>query len=91
MNKILVGLVGITLLISLTSIVHADGVVIPMSIKVEAFKEEMKKSGMDLYGRDDSDGEVENKGTSIKVITYKPVSIEQMDLMTKAAVKTVRK
>ena len=90
MNKILVVLTMLTLL-GATSISYADGVVIPVSIKVEAFIKEMKKSGMDLSGGDNSDGKIENNGTNIKIITYKPVSIEQMELMKDAASKTVRK
>jgi len=89
MNKILVGLIGLSLLGS-TSIVHADGIVIPVSIKVESFKKEMKSRGMDLFGSDDSDGHIDNLGTSIKVITYRPVTTEQMDLIKEVASKNVR-
>lgn len=91
MNKITVGLIlAIGVLVGSTVISYADGVVIPVSIKIEAFKEEMKKSGIDLYGRDNSDGEIQNSGTSMKVITYKPVTLQQMDLMKDAAVKCRR-
>ena len=90
MNKILGGLIVVAL-ISLPSISFADGVVIPASIKVEEFKKEMKHKGMDLYGGDDSDGLVENYGNKIKVITYLPVTMEQMDLMKEAAFRNVRK
>lgn len=91
MNKILVGLIGITLLLGSTSIVHADGVVIPVSTKVEQFKELMLENGMNLYGGDDADGFIEDYGTKIKIITYKQVTIEQMELMKEAAFKSVRK
>lgn len=87
MNKILVGLI---LMVFSTSIAFADGVIIPLPIKVESFKKEMKSLGMDLSGDDDADGYVENLGTSIKVITYRPVTIEEMDLIREAAIKTVR-
>lgn len=90
MNKILVVLTMLTL-IGATSISYADGVIIPVSVKVNEFKKEMKLRGMDLSGEDYSDGTIENRGTSIKVITYKPVTIEQMDLMKEVAFKTVRK
>ena len=90
MNKILVGLI-VGALISSTSICFADGVIIPGSIKVEAFKKEMKSHGMDLYGTDNSDGEVENKGTQMKVITYKSVTPEQLELIKDIATKTVRR
>lgn len=69
----------------------ADGVVIPVSIKVEAFKKEMKSKGMNLYGGDDADGEIQNYGTSMKVITYKSVTMNQLELIKNAAFKTVRK
>ena len=78
-------------MLSFPSIVHADGIEIPFPIKVNEFKKEMKKSGMDLYGRDNSDGEVANNGTSIKIITYKPVTLEEMELIKEIASKTVRR
>lgn len=78
-------------LLGATSISYADGVIIPVSIKVERFKELMKEKGMNLYGGDDADGEVQNNGTAIKVITYRPVTLEQMDLIREVAFKTVRK
>lgn len=91
MKKMVVGVsLAIGVVLASTTICFADGVIIPASIKVEAFKEEMKKHGMDLYGRDDSDGEVQNSGNSMKVITYKSVTIEQMDLIKDVAVKTRR-
>lgn len=87
MRKILVGLV---MLIGSTSIAHADGVVIPVSIKINAFIEDMKQQGMDLSGCDECDGKIEDSGTKIKVITYRPVTIEQMDLMKDAALRNRR-
>lgn len=89
MNKILGGL--IVIMLSLPSISYADGVVIPGSIKVEAFIKDMKEHGMDLSGSDSSDGYVDSLGNSIKVITYKPVALEQMELMKEVAFKNVRK
>lgn len=88
MRKILVGLTII--LLSSTSIAHADGVVIPVSIKVNAFIADMKEHGMDLSGSDYSDGKIEDSGTTIKVITYRPVTIEQMDLIKDAAFRNRR-
>lgn len=90
MNKITVGLIVVALMGS-TVISYADGVVIPFSIKTDAFKKEIKSRGLDLYGTDKSDGEIQNNGTSMKIITYKPVTSEQMDLMKDVANKTVRK
>lgn len=74
-----------------TAISFADGIVIPVSIKVEAFKREMKEKGMNLYGFDNSDGEVQNSGNRMKVITYKPVTTEQMELIKQVAFHNVRK
>lgn len=68
----------------------ADAVIIPGSVKVSKFKKIMKEFGMDLCGRDDADGLVEQRGTQIRVITYRPVTIEQMDWMKKAAQKSLR-
>lgn len=68
----------------------ADGVIIPGSVKVSKFKKIMKHLGMDLYGGDEADGLVEEGGTQIKVITYRPVTIEQMDWMKEAAQKSLR-
>lgn len=91
MNKVLVGLIlTIGVGVGSTSIALADGVVIPVSIKVQAFKKEIKSRGMNLDGGDNADGFVEDAGNRIKVITYKPVSDKQMDLIKEAAFKTVR-
>lgn len=89
MKKIAVGLM-VLMIMGSTVISYADGVVIPVSIKVEAFKKMMKEKGMNLYGGDEADGFVEDSGNKIKVITYKPVTMEQMDLMKESAFKAVR-
>jgi len=91
MNKVAVALIlTIGFVMGATAISYADGIVIPCSIKVSAFIKDMKQHGMDLSGSDDADGEVQNSGTSMKVITYKPVTPEQMDLMKDIAFKNVR-
>lgn len=77
--------------LSLTTISYADGIIIPMSIKVEQFKKEVKEKGLDLYGSDSSDGEVQNLGTSMKVITYRPATLDELDLIKDVSFKTVRK
>lgn len=69
----------------------ADGVIIPGSIKVERFKQLMKEHGMDLYGGDDADGEIQNSGTKMKVVTYKPVTLEQMETMKEVATLSLRR
>lgn len=89
MNKILVGLI-VGALISSTSISYADGVVIPMSIKVEAFKKDIKSHGLNLDGGDEADGEIHNNGNSMKVITFKPVTPAQLELIKDAASRNVR-
>lgn len=90
MKTLVVGFIALTAL-GLTTIAYCDGIIIPVSIKVESFKKEMKSIGIDLYGRDDSDGEIQNLGTSIKVITYKPVTLQQLDLIRQMAVRSMRK
>ena len=89
MNRIVAGLIGVTLM-GFATISYADGVLVPGSIKIASFKKEMKKRGMDLYGRDDSDGAIENGGTQIKIITYKPVTPEQLDLIKDVSYKNAR-
>jgi len=89
MNRIVVG-VSVLLIMASTTISYADGVIIPASIKVEQFKKEMLAHGIDLSGGDDADGFIESKGNEIKVITFNPVTIEQMELMKEVAFKTVR-
>lgn len=68
----------------------ADVAWIPGSIKVEKFKQLMLDRGMDLSGGDEADGLVENFGTKIKVVTYREVTIEQLDMMKEAATLALR-
>lgn len=89
MNRIVVGLIGL-MLVGSTAISYADGVIIPVSINTDDFKKEMKDKGIDLYGTSESDGFIEDKGNQIKVVTYKPVTIEQMELMKEVSFRTVR-
>ena len=91
MKKILVGVILMGVVMASTSISYADGVIVPASIKVEAFKKQMKSKGMDLYGKDDSDGEIQNMGTQMKIITYKPVTINQLNLIGDVAKENARK
>lgn len=92
MNRLLVGvIVSIGVIMASTSMSFADGVIIPGSIKIEEFKKVMKENGMDLYGDDESDGFIENEGNKIKVVTYKSVTMEQLEMMKETAFKTVRK
>lgn len=93
MTRMLAGfMVALTtaLIMFSASISYADGVVIPRGVKMTAFKSEMLKHGMDLSCEDNADGCVENNGNMIKVITYKPVSSEQLEWIKDAAFKTVR-
>lgn len=68
----------------------ADVAWIPGSIKVERFKEEMAKVGMDLSGTDEADGLVENFGTKLKVVSYRSLTIEQLDQLKEAARVSLR-
>ena len=74
-----------------SAISFADGVIIPGSIKVNEFKEKMKQKGYDLSGSDEAYGEVENNGTKMKIITYKPVTEEELNIIKETAFETVRK
>ena len=49
-------------IIGSTAISYADGVIVPASIKLEAFKKDAKKQDFDLYGNDNSDGFIETNG-----------------------------
>ncbi len=70
---------------------YADGIIVPMSTKVGMFKKLMMEKGMDLYGRDNSDGHVEDNGSKgIKVITNTSVTDEQLEWIKECAVKAVR-
>ena len=73
-----------------TPLSFADGIWIPGSIKVEKFKELMLERGMNLSGSDDSDGAIEQFGTKIKVVTYKPVTEEQLNLLKEVSILTLR-
>lgn len=78
------------MVLGLTTISYADGVIIQKSIKVKGFIAEMKERGLDFSGGDDSDGEIQNGGTQIKVVTYKPVTPEQLNLIRDVAFHNVR-
>jgi hypothetical protein len=82
----------ITTMIVAAPLSYADGIVVPMSTKVGMFKKLMKQKGMNLYGRDNSDGHVEDNGSrGIKVITNLSVTDEQLEWIKECAVKAVRK
>lgn len=86
------GVVLVVLIATMTipSMSFADVVQIPGSIRVGEFRKFMKNAGMDLSGKDESDGMIENQGTRIKVVTYQAVTMEQLDLMKEAATKSTR-
>lgn len=88
MNKIVVGLVA--LVISSTTICYADTIRVPFSVKSDSFKKDMKEHGIDFSGTDDSDGEITQVG-GFKVITYKPMTPEQMDLIKDSCFRNARK
>lgn len=90
MNKL--GVMGLIVLGLITSsLSFADQIVIPLSIKQDKFVKEMKKRGMDLRRRDDSDGYVEYGPQGFMVVTYKPITFEQLDLIREVSFKCVRK
>lgn len=69
---------------------YADGVIIPMSTKVNMFKKLMKEHGIDLSGEDDADGRVEDYGTTIKVYTNKPLTLDELEIIKQAAYEARR-
>lgn len=78
----------LTILLSLgCSLSFADEIRIPVSVKVDDFKNECKKSGFDL---NEVDGFVENKGQRFIVYTYKSVTDQQLEIIKDAAWKTKR-
>ena len=68
----------------------ADEIQLPFAVKEKAFIKEMKKNGMDLSRSDKSQGFVEDRGGNFKVFTYKPATLEQLDLIQKIAFKNMR-
>jgi len=68
----------------------ADVVWIPMPTKVGKFKKECKEHGLDLYGQDDSIGQVEDFGTKLKVVTHRWLEQNELDIIMDAAVASRR-
>ena len=60
---------------------HADEIHAPFAINVEDFKTDAKAHGFDLYDQKDSQGFVENRGSSFVVYTYRTATPEQLDLV----------
>lgn len=69
---------------------HADVIWIPMPTKIEKFKEVAKEGGLDLYGTDESDGFVEDNGTRVKVVTYRWVEADELEVLQRAALEARR-
>jgi hypothetical protein len=77
-------------LVGVTLPSHADEINIPFSVKIESFKRELLNQGLDLYGQDDSDGYVFDRGSEIVVYTYKPLKITDMYLIKDVAMENLR-
>lgn len=77
-----------TLFLPMSFICFADEIRIPMSIKVDKFKEECLKGGLNL---NDVDGFIENHGMSFKVFSYKNLTTEQLDLIKESTWKSLKK
>jgi hypothetical protein len=69
---------------------QADEVRIPFAVYVEDFKKDAKEQGLDLYDNRNSDGFIQNKGQEFYVFTYKPISMEHLDLIKELTWKHIR-
>lgn len=79
------------LALSMSSFLYADEVKIPFPVYMEEFKLECKKNGIDLYGKKESDGFVDDKASSFTVMTYKSVNEKQLEIIKDCTWKTIRK
>ena len=72
------------------SLSFADEIEIPFAVHMDKFMEECSANGLDLYGRDSSQGFVENKGSRFIVYTYKMATDEQLSIIKDSAFKNLR-
>ena len=77
--------------LSMSFTASADEIQIPFSVYMEKFKTECKTNGLDLYGNDNSNGFVADKGSSFTVFTYRTCPPEQLGIIQEATWKTLRK
>ena len=81
--------------ILLTSILFADVIKIPFSCFPKQLQKEFKKNHikLDLSGNDrtkDSFGFINNLGTNFEIITYKSITIEELELIKKITFDTIK-
>ena len=88
MNKVLV-IIGLCLLIA--SPLLADEIEIPFAINKQTYVEEALQNNFDLTDGEFADGFIESKGSRFVVYTYRQITPEQLDLLTKLTWKHLRK
>lgn len=84
MAATLVVLIGLLM----THLAQADEVRLPFALNIKAFKKDLKQHGLNLY---DVDGFVRNEGTTVKVFSYRQLTIEELTLIKDAAFRNLRK
>ena len=68
----------------------ADEIEIPFAVHMDKFMEDCVTDGLDLYGRDLSQGFVENKGSRFIVYTYKQATDKQLDIIKTSTFNNLR-
>ena len=91
-NKYRMSIITIATLfsISLYSNAFADEIQIPFAVKIDAFKKECLRNGIDFYGNDESMGFIENKGGRIIIYTYKSFDKKKLEIVQKSAMRNLR-
>ena len=87
-NIVVVGMAS--LFIFTTTMTYADIIHIPRATKVKQFVEESRRLGLDLSGSDESDGFVNDRGTEIEIVTYRNMTLEELEIIKESAFKAVR-
>lgn len=82
--------VPLVLQVLAVGICSADEIIIPYSVKTEAFQKRMKKIGFDLYGKERSIGFVKDEGGKMTVYTYRTASPKLLDEIQRQASFTAR-
>lgn len=77
-------------LVSITTSCLAAEFRMPYSVKKEMFLKEMKKLGYDFYGNDDSDGNVQDKGSMFIVFTNLPPTEYTMEKIEEVSKRCIR-
>lgn len=78
-------------LLAFISSAFADEIRIPFGVYMDDFKKDCNAHGLDLYGRRDSDGFIEDRARDFSVFTYKRSTDEQLDIIKDSTWKYIRK